>query len=102
MTSGIAHDNNALYFATADEKFNAHAMDTGETLWSEKLDGAVIDTMTAVVTPGSVYIATTRGTVYSFSLKGKRNWKFNAAAGVFETPISVSYTHLTLPTNQSV
>lgn len=90
VTSGIAHDNNALYFATADEKFNALSMDTGETLWSEKLDGAVIDTMTAVVTPGSVYIATTRGTVYSFSLKGKRNWKFNAAAGVFETPILVN------------
>ncbi len=90
VISGLALGNNALYFATADEKFNAVSMDTGATLWSEKLDGAVIDTMTAVVTPAAVYIATTKGTVYSFTLKGSRNWKFNAGAGIFETPMLVN------------
>ncbi len=90
VTSGIALGNNALYFATADENINAVSMDSGETLWSDRLEGAVIDTMTAVVTPGAVYIATTKGTVYSYNLKGKRNWKFNAGAGVFETPLLVN------------
>ncbi|HSV97701.1 MAG TPA: PQQ-binding-like beta-propeller repeat protein [Spirochaetota bacterium] len=87
VTSGMALGNNALYFATADEKLNAVSMETGELLWSEKLSGAVIDTMTAVVTPTAVYIATTKGMVYSFNLRGRQNWKFNAGAGVFETPM---------------
>ncbi len=90
VTSGLALGNNVLYFATADEKLNAVSMETGEPLWSEKLAGAVIDTMTAVVTPAAVYIATTKGMVYSFNLKGRENWKFNAGAGVFETPMLVN------------
>ncbi|MGV7930357.1 MAG: PQQ-binding-like beta-propeller repeat protein [Spirochaetota bacterium] len=90
VTSGLALGKDTLYFATADEMLNAVSMETGEIVWTEKLDGAVIDTMTAVVTPSAVYIATTKGMVYSFGMKGKRNWKFDAGAGVFETPIMVN------------
>ncbi len=94
VTSGMVMDNDAIFLSTADEKLHAVEKEKGSTVWSQELGGAVINNLSPVVTPEAVFIATSRGAVYSFSKRGKRNWKTSLSAGVFETPLLVNGTVL--------
>jgi len=87
ISSGIIADGNVLYFATADENLHAVLTYDGRVLWSQKLEGALINSMVPVVTPMEVYAATARGCVYSINKYGAVNWKSQLEAGVFETPM---------------
>lgn len=90
ITSGIVADGGMLYFSTADEKLFAVAKKNGAVQWSLPIEGAVIDSVSPVVTSQALYVATSKGVVYSFFLTGKMNWKTQVQAGVFETPFLVS------------
>lgn len=87
IASGIAFDSNTLYFATADEKFHALSADDGAVKWSEPLEGAVILKVTPLIASGSIYVATSRGVVYSFNRRGGRSWKTRVKAAILESPV---------------
>ena len=87
ISSGLAFDSNTLYFATADEKFHALSAADGSVQWSEPIDGAMILRVTPLVASGSIYVATSRGVVYSFNRRGGTSWKTRIKAAILETPV---------------
>lgn len=92
ISSGIIADGNVLYFATADENLHAVATYDGQVLWTQKLEGAIINNMVPVVTPLEVLAATARGNVYSINKYGAVNWTSKLDAGVYETPMLANGT----------
>ena len=108
----ISHspDTGLLYVAAIDSPFrsgrdpmgyfSAYDPKTGELEWRQIFEG--YGQAGAVVNAGGVVFvgagSNTAGYFYAFdALTGEELWKFNTGAGV-----SVSYTHLTLPTNREV
>ncbi len=87
VSSGFVTDGRNLYFGTADEYFYTLNAKSGKTVWRKKLNGAVINDAAPVVTPATVYVASSRGTVYAFSKRGKVRWTNKLSAGIMETPV---------------
>ena len=87
VSSGFIADGQNLYFGTADEYFYMLNAKNGKTAWRKKLNGAVINDAAPVVTPATVYVASSRGTVYAFSKRGKTRWTRDLSAGVMESPV---------------
>ncbi|MFW5770199.1 MAG: PQQ-binding-like beta-propeller repeat protein [Spirochaetota bacterium] len=87
VSSGFVADEKNLYFGTADEYFYMINAKNGKTAWRKKLNGAVINDAAPVITPATVYVASSRGTVYAFSKTGKEKWKSEVSAGIMESPV---------------
>lgn len=87
VSSGFVTDGKNLYFGTADQYFYMLNAGNGKTAWKKELNGAVINDASPVITPNTVYVASSRGTVYAFGKRGNLKWKKELSAGVMESPV---------------
>ncbi len=87
VSSGISVDGDLLHVATADERLHQLRAEDGKIVWSKKFDGALINGMKPVVAGGTIYLATSKGSVYSLNRSGTERWHATLPAAVLETPI---------------
>lgn len=77
---------NRVYIATSNGDFYALNGGSGQIIWKKKIHGSLLFGAQPVIVGSNLYMATSFGRVYSFTLAGKETWHVDIENGIYSSP----------------
>ncbi|MBN1898288.1 MAG: PQQ-binding-like beta-propeller repeat protein [Spirochaetes bacterium] len=96
ISSPVVH-NSILYIANHKGSLFAIETEKGKIIWQTGIEGKILSDL--LIQDNHLYAATSRGTLYCFTIKGKIRWKLNLKETV-QTSFICCRNDIILPTRQ--
>lgn len=87
LTSFPVWDHGRLYIATADDNIKALSLKNGNVLWRWKIDGSLHPSSGMALDGKGLFVGTTRGRLYRFSVNGNLIWDMHMPGEIHATPV---------------
>ncbi len=82
----VIYKNN-LYVVSNNGNFYSIKLRNGKRNWKRKIYGSLLFGSKPVIAYGNIFLATSYGRVYNFSLDGTVLWQKDIASGIYSTPV---------------
>lgn len=91
VTAPLVWGKIAIFCATADSRISALSKNSGNLLWSRRIDGRLLFGGGMIYHDGMLFAGTSTGAMYAFDAFGEEKWSRKFDSGIFVPPVAAGH-----------